>query len=108
MVGNISSAAQSISKGLTRLQAQEPAEAKGSDISSEEGSSAETKSDGAATTASNNNSRVGARLASALGRLSGANIDKVDNAESFQTASRSVDVQISAQAKRLMAMNDKV
>ena len=107
MVGNISSAAQSISKGLTRLQSQEPAQAEGSDISAEEGSSAETKNDGAAT-ASNNNSRVGARLASALGRLSGANIDKLDNAESFQTASRSVDVQISAQARRLMAMNDKV
>ena len=106
MVGNISSAAQSISKGLIRLQAQEPTDAKGSEVSSEEGST-ETKNEGAATSNSNN-SAVGARLASALGRLSGANIAEADDPVNLQTASKSVDVQISPQAKRLLAMSDRV
>ena len=106
MVGNISSAAQSITKGLTRLQAQEPAEVKGSDIASEDGN-IEAKNDGASTSSSNN-SRVGTRLATALGRLSGANMDQIDEPANLQTASKSVDVQISPQAKRLLAMSDKV
>ena len=105
MVGNISSAAQSISKGLTRLQAQEPAEAKSSDISSEKTEVA-AENDGA-TTSNSNNSAVGARLASALGRLSGTTIDGTNDLEKHQIASKSVDVQISPEAKRFIAMRDQ-
>jgi hypothetical protein len=106
MVGNISSAAQSISKGLTRLQTPEAPYGKGSNLSSEAGS-AETKQDGSATS-STNNSGVGARLASALGRLSGSNTDNLEEPSKIETASKSVDVQISPQARRLMAMSEEV
>jgi hypothetical protein len=105
MVANISSAAQSISKGLTRLQTPETPEEKGQTLSSDAGNT-ESKQEGSATVGANNSS-VGARLSSALGRLSGSDKDNIDEPSKFENANKSVDVQISPQARRLMAMSDK-
>ena len=104
MVANISSAAQSISKGLTRLQTPETPDQKAANLSAEAGS-AESNTDEMGASGANS-SGVGARLSTALGRLSGSGADSRDDATKFENANRSVDVQISLQARRLMAMKD--
>lgn len=104
MVANISSAAQSISKGLTRLQTQETPDQKGANLSAE-GGITDSRQDETGASATNN-SGVGARLSTALGRLSGSGADSTDDAIKFEKANRSVEVQISPQARRLMAMQD--
>jgi hypothetical protein len=104
MVANISSAAQSISQGLARLQSQETPDEKGASLSA---GAENAKSKNEETAASGTNSSgVGARLSTALERLSGSGADSKDETAKFETANRSVEVQISPKARRLMAVKD--